>query len=401
MTTAMGSTVGTARLRSMNVATVLDVLRGASPAALRLAEIAERAGLTRPTVAQVVDELLAGGWLEQHDPDQRDRGPGRPAIRVALRGRAAPVLGLDVGPHTVTAAVADAAGEWLASERRRAHESGSGWSADELLDVVDEVVAAALGGAGVAAQELRAVVVATPGVVDAETGRVVHVPSIPGWADVDLVGHVRGLVDCGVLVDNDANLAALAIAAGRGVDTGQNPDTILAIHWGERLGAGVVIDGRVHRGAGAAGEVGFITPGGAAPAKRSDGRGPLERAVAGSAIARAHSRATRASEVFDAAAEGEEEALAVVRDVARTFARAVAPAMLVLDPHAVVIGGGVARAGEVLRDAVVYELRDLLVNVPEVQLSPLVDDAVVSGAVRLAVTQVWGALDPRAQPASG
>lgn len=396
----MGSTVGTARLRSMNVATVLDVVRSASPGPLRLAEIAERAGLTRPTVAQVVDELLASGWLDQHDPDARDRGPGRPAIRVALRGRAAPVLGLDVGPHTVTAAVADAAGDRLASDRRRVVESGSGWSAQELLDVVDEVVAAALGEAGVAAEDLRAVVVATPGVVDTATGRVVLVPSIPGWADVDLVGHVQGLVDCGVVVDNDANLAALAIAAGRGGEADHEHETVLAIHWGERLGAGVVIGGRVHRGAGAAGEVGFITPEGAARAKESDGRGPLERAVAGPTIAQNHSRAMRASEVFDAAADGEPEALRVVRDVARTFARAVAPAMLVLDPHAVVIGGGVARAGEVLRDAVVSELRDLLVNMPDVQLSPLVDDAVVSGAVRLAIMQLWSALDPRARAAN-
>ena len=93
---------GTTMLRRINVAAVLDAVRRSAPAPLRVAELVERTGLARPTVAQAVDELLDAGWLQQHGPDSADRSLGRPAIRVSLRGRAAPVLGLDVGPDRRT-----------------------------------------------------------------------------------------------------------------------------------------------------------------------------------------------------------------------------------------------------------------------------------------------------------
>jgi DNA-binding Lrp family transcriptional regulator len=230
---------GTTMLRRINVAAVLDAVRRSAPAPLRVAELVERTGLARPTVAQAVDELLDAGWLQQHGPDSADRSLGRPAIRVSLRGRAAPVLGLDVGPHRVTVGVSDLAGRKLSLVRR----SGPGWTAQELLVVISEVITEALAEAEVPAEDIAAAVAASPGIVDEHTGRVQLVPSVPGWSAIDLTKHVRSLLDCPVMLDNDANLAALAIAAARG-GTG----TLLAVQWGERLGAGIVIDGRLHRG---------------------------------------------------------------------------------------------------------------------------------------------------------
>ncbi|MEV4087951.1 MarR family transcriptional regulator, partial [Nonomuraea fuscirosea] len=107
---------GTPVLRRMNRAAVLDAIRRQAPEPVRVAELARLTELTRPTVAQAVEDLLAAGWLRQHAP--RPAAVGRPATRFSLNGRAAPVLGLDVGPHTVAAAVADLAGERLAEVRR-------------------------------------------------------------------------------------------------------------------------------------------------------------------------------------------------------------------------------------------------------------------------------------------
>ena len=143
--------------------------------------------------------------------------------------------------------------------------------------------------AEVPAKDIAAAVAASPGIVDEHTGRVRLVPSVPGWPAIDLIKHVRSLLDCPVMLDNDANLAALAIAAARG-GTG----TLLAVQWGERLGAGIVIDGRLHRGTGAAGEIGFIAPDPDDVIDPDDSRGPLERAVGSGAIAQLGRQAVEA-----------------------------------------------------------------------------------------------------------
>jgi len=159
----------------------------------------------------------------------------------------------------------------------------------------------------------------------------------------------------------------------------------------------VVIDGRLHRGAGEAGEIGFIRPPGHT-APEGD-RGPLERTIGAEAITEL-ARATAppgsslvdapdAAAVFTAAATGDEVALSVVDHVARTFAQAIAPAVLVLSPDAIVIGGGVARAGDVLLAAVRRHLTDLTLTPPSVELSDLAEHTVLTGALRLALDHVW------------
>ncbi|GAA3223259.1 ROK family transcriptional regulator [Nonomuraea helvata] len=381
---------GTPVLRRMNRAAVLDAVRQCAPEPVRLAELAQLTELTRPTVAQAVEDLLAAGWLRQHAPQPAT--VGRPATRFSLNGRAAPVLGLDLGPHTVTAGITDLAGERLAVIRRTVRRR----DARHLLEAVDETAGEALATAGLAAEQITAVTAGTPGIVEAGTGRVLFAPSVPGWSEIDLVGHLRARFRCPVTVENDANLAALAAAHQR---TGSG--TLLAVQWGERLGAGVVIDGRLHRGAGQAGEIGFIRPAGDLPGSTGDGRGPLERAIGAEAIvdlarrsAAEHpqsglARATDAAAVFAAAAAGDPVAAEVVDQVAAVFAEAIAPAVLVLSPHAIVIGGGIARAGAVLLDAIARHLEDLTLTPPSVELSELAEGTVLTGATQMALDEVW------------
>ncbi|MGH3645565.1 MAG: ROK family transcriptional regulator [Micromonosporaceae bacterium] len=382
---------GTRVLRRINTATVLDAVRHSAPVPVRLTELVELTGLTRPTVAQAVDQLLESGWLRQHTAATSAQLGGRPAVRVSLNGRAAPVLGLDVGPHTVTAGVADLAGEQLAVIHRPVRRGG----AKQLLAVIREVTAETLEAAGVPTGDIAMVAVGTPGIVDERTGRVLFAPSVPGWSSINLVDHLHGSFDCPIRVENDANLAALAVAYERARD-----GTLLAVQWGERLGAGVVIDGRVHRGAGEAGEIGFIRP----PGQRrpdDNGRGPLERTIGAEAITELARRTaaghpgsalrdvTDAAAVFSSAAAGDPVALAVVDQVAATFAQAVAPAVLVLSPHAIVIGGGIARAGDVLLEAIRRHLDELTLTPPSLELSGLAENTVLTGALRMALDQVW------------
>lgn len=387
-----GRATGTPVLRRINTAAVLAAARRSAPEPRRITELARATGLTRPTVAQAVDQLVAAGWLVEHAPSAGGSGGGRPAVRVSLNGRAAPVLGLDVGAHTVTAGVADLAGAPLSVTHRPVRRRG----ARHILRLVEDARTEALSLAGIDATDVAMVVVGTPGIVDAATGRVVYAPSLPGWTSIDLVEHLAPTFGCPVLVENDADLAALAVAQAHDC-TG----TVLAVRWGERLGAGVIIDGRLHRGAGAAGEIGFIRVPGADPSAQDD-RGPLERTVGAEAIVELARReavghpesplATApvdAAAVFASAAAGDAVAKAVVERVASTLAEALAPALLTLCPDAVIVSGGVARAGAVLLDVLRRHLSDLTLIPPRVELSTLAENATLTGAFLTALDHVW------------
>lgn len=332
---------------------------------------------------------MDAGWLIEHPAVSRPGG-GRPALRVGLNGRAAPVLGIDLGPHRISTGVVDAAGVELATARRMVRRRG----AEPLLRVVEEAVDEVLSSAHVPLGEVAIAVVGTPGIVDPHSGSVSYAPSLPGWAGTDVAGRLPLELSCPVLVENDANLAALAVAESQGCE-----GTVLAIQWGERLGAGLTISGRLHRGTGAAGEIGFIRHGNAP--RESDGRGPLEASIgaeaivtrARAAVGDAREGAERlfpdAAAVFSAAADGRAEALQVVRDVARELSEALAPALLVLCPDAVIVSGGVARAGSVLLDAMRSALDELTLIPARVEISTLAETATLKGALRLGLDEVW------------
>ncbi|MFC7613433.1 ROK family protein [Actinokineospora soli] len=122
-----------------------------------------------------------------------------------------------------------------------------------------------------------------PGIVDRDRAEVVLAPSIPGWAGLPALARLTDDLGCPVLLDNDVNLAVLAERW-----RGEAADNLVFVQWGERIGSGIVIDGKPYRGASAAaGELGFVdlvTPIGERPQPPSDGLGAFERLVGARAI---------------------------------------------------------------------------------------------------------------------
>ena len=404
-------------LRQINSAHVVATLRGAGP--LSLSDLATRTGLSRPTVGQVVDQLQASGllaWVEpgqaqragQDGPDQRSGRSGRPARLVRFRSEAAYVVGIDIGRHKALVTVADLAGSIVA--RHREDASGASTSAD-LLAVLRTAARGALATAGIRRTDVASVAAGTPGLVDWPRGAVTLAPGLPGWK-IELARELRRSFRCPVQVENDANLAALA---ERRHGLARDAHTLVFIYWGERVGAGVLIGDRLHRGAAnAAGEIGFLAldPGTTA-APDQFGRGPFERMVGAEAIVEVGRSAaarhggvlagldgtdTRGAEaVFAAAAQGDVAAVEAVHTIARRFARGLAPVLLVLDPDLVVIGAGVSRAGSALLAAIEDSVGPLTLVPPRLELSRLGDEAVALGAVELALADA----ETRLLPAPG
>ncbi|MDI5973415.1 ROK family transcriptional regulator [Streptomyces sp. SL13] len=359
-------------LRRINSAVVLHALRGSGP--LTLTELTRSTGLSRPTVEGVVEGLMESGLVVEAAARSADaRKQGRPARRFRFHAESGHLLGVEIGVHQVRVLLADLGGRMLGSYC---------YPVDELLDVdtrlerVRAGVAESLRRAEVARSTLWAVGVGSPGIVEAN-GRVGLSTAMPGWTGLALGERLGRSFKCPVLVENDANAAALGehwLGAARG------NDDVVFVMAGLSPGAGSLIGGRLHRGfGGAAGEIGALHLLGreATPERLlSTTDRPLDP-LDEVAVTR----------VFSLAREGDARATEAVRRFLRRLVHDVAALALALDPELVVLGGwatGLDDVVEPLRDALArYCLRP-----PRVALSALGEEAVATGALRLALDHV-------------
>ncbi|MFE9859861.1 ROK family protein [Streptomyces sp. NPDC005780] len=405
-------------LRRMNVEAVLAALRGVEGRTARVADLAALTGLSRPAVTRALTELKDCGLVEFTSAAGTQQ-LGRPAQQVRFRAGAGYVAGIDIGPHSVLVMIADLSGKVLASHRATVHPGTAG---PGLFALVRSALTTAADAADVPLAQLWAVSTGTPGIVDRERGEVLLAPSIRDWAGLPAVALLRDWLHCPVSIDNDVNLAVLAErlhGTGEGPEPeggaapagGTGSDCLVLVHWGRRIGTGIVIDGRPYRGnSAAAGELGFIDlacgPDGPAGSRPADGMGPFEQLVGADAIHRLAleagapvGEAKDIAPLFAAARAGDATAVAVVEQVAARFARGLAALLLVLDPGRVVIGGGVSRAGEVLLRPVRRHLESRTLVPVTVEASALGERAVALGAVRhaleLAEERVTAAFAPK------
>lgn len=352
------------RLRQLNALSVLRALRDEKP--LTLTELAKRTGLSRASTEDVARELLARGWVTELAPTVGT--VGRPARRYRFRADAGRVLGVDIGGHKILAMVTDLEGVVL-GQTRVAVSPRIGRR--ERLATLDDCVTATLAGAGVTPDQIWSTGVASTGLVDG-TGKVMLSDSVPEWTGVDLAAHFRRLVPGPVRVENDCKLAALA-ESWRGV--ARYAGNVVFLLAGLRTGAGLIIDGKLHRGFGnAAGEIGALPAAGwlRAPQHLYDWLGGGDDV----------------EDVFLAARDGNRTAIRAVRAYVRDIAVGASALVLTLDPELVVIGGGFSRSADVLVEPLRRELDRWCLRTPEVRVSEFGAEGVALGAVRLALEQV-------------
>ncbi|MGW0820595.1 ROK family transcriptional regulator [Streptomyces sp. NPDC002845] len=359
-------------LRRINSAVVLHALRATDGATLT--EITRVTGLSRPTVEGVVEGLIEAGLVVEKAADIGVvRRQGRPARRFRFRAEAGHLLGLDVGPHRVTALLADLDGRVLGTLSKDVGETAA---ADERLERLRTAVAELLRRAGVARGSLRAVGVGTPGIVEAD-GTVRLCTALPGWTGLRLGDRLSRSFKCPVLVENDANAAAVA---EHWKGTATESDDVVFVLAGLSPGAGSLIGGRLHRGyGGAAGEIGAL---------HLLGREVTPEKLLSTTDEPLHPLDEQAvAEVFRHAREGDERARAAVDRFIQRLVHDVAALVLALDPELVVIGGWATGLDDVL-DPLRDKLARYCLRPPRVTLSRLGEAAVATGALRLALDHV-------------
>ncbi|WP_214111292.1 ROK family transcriptional regulator [Acrocarpospora catenulata] len=323
-------------VRATNLAVVLRFVRENSPCSR--ADIAASTGLNKATVSSLVADLIDRRLLRE--TGLTENRVGRPATMLVLDGSPYAAIGIEVNVDYLTAVAVDLKGEELLSWRRSF--PGGTASAGQAVAGVAAIARRVVSRMAKDARQVLGLTVAVPGLVDMN-GSVRLAPNL-GWRDVDLCGDLtKAMRDPGfpVLVDNDANLGALAelrFGPYGGV-------TDLVYLTGEvGVGAGVIMDGRLRRGgSGYTGEIGHIEidPGG--PQCHCGRRGCLEAvaglgAVLGGQVSPSELE-PELEEALRRARAGDADTLAALHQVGENLGKGAAILANTLNPEVIVLGG--------------------------------------------------------------
>jgi len=373
-----------ASLRNANQQRVLDVLRTAAPGthdpdtegrptAFTQAELARETGLARATISNIVRAFLAAGLVDS------EAGSGRRGSAVSLSPAAGVVAGVDFGHSHLAVAVGDLTGQVLAEERRNL---ATALEHDEALELAAELIDAMRPDGSA----LRHIGMGLPAPV---TDDVIRTPAIfPGWRGVDAARAASEVLGAPVDVENDANLGALA-EHRCGVGRGQDSSVFVKISSG--VGAGIIIGNKLFHGSGGtAGEIGHLTLDEQGPMCRCGSRGCLEAYTSvGAVTAMIASQYPQASldDIVRAPDGGDVSARRALEDAGLHLGWGLATIVNLLNPSVIVIGGDMARAGELLLEPARIGLRrhavDAVAQTP-VLASTLGERASLVGAVLLA-----------------
>jgi glucokinase len=267
-------------------------------------------------------------------------------------------IGIDLGRTKLRIGAIDGDGRVLAA-RRLATPSGG---PEIVVETIARGVGDVLAGAGVAPGGVPAVGVGAPGPLDPDAGVVLNPPNMPGWVSVPLAARLRDRLGRPAFVDNDANAAALGehwVGAGAGVDD------LVYVTLSSGIGGGLIVGGRLYRGAsGQAGELGHMVVDPRGPQCACGRRGCLEAIASGFAIARAAQAALAsgrpttlgaspagtlsAADVARAAYDGDPVAREIYARAGAAVGACLADLVNLLNPAMIIVGGGVARAGDLL-----------------------------------------------------
>lgn len=315
-------------------ARVLELIR-AGGAASRT-ELAQRTGLTRTTISNVVRELLADGLIREAGTGPWTGGKRRTLLEVAPNARFA--VGISIDIEAATAVVTDLQGRALAHARR----PGAGGEPAELI--VERVVTGVrqlVAETGVSWDAIVGVGVAAPGPVDLVGGRAVQLPSGQPWWDFALRERIEEAFGVTVQLDNNATAAAIG-ELWSGAHGDSRAFAVMYLDAG--IGLGIVIDGHPVRGSSAnAGEIGHLSIDRAGEPCHCGNRGCLERYAAPFRMEQRYleetGRPLTAPQLGQAALQGDRLAEALFAQAAEAMAVAAVGVANILDLEVIVLAG--------------------------------------------------------------
>ncbi|WP_411092988.1 ROK family transcriptional regulator [Streptomyces sp. 049-1] len=370
--------------RAINDRLALDLLQRQGP--LTAGQLKQLTGLSRPTVADLVERLTASGLIEvAGESGEQRRGPNAKLYGI-VAGRAH-LAALDVRTEGVAVLVSDLVGRVLAEASAPIDDdSGTGPAVEQAVGLVERAAKEA------GADRLHTVGIGAPGLIDPASGELRDSSGLPAWHRRLTTALQEKFPKARVGVENETNLAALAEQRD---GAARDRDTFVLLWLGLGIGAAVVLDGTLRRGvSGGAGEIGFMpVPGTSGLPSATDCDGGFHSVAGAAAVT-----ALAAEHGLTATPAGPEPyAAALVREAVRGSAPGAEPfldaladrivlgaaaVVSVLDPGCVVLAGEIGRAGgDALATRVQHRLTRMSPLATEVRPSTLGGGAVLRGAL--------------------
>ena len=362
---------------------VLDLIRQGR--ATTRGDVLEITGLSRMTIAQRIDALLAAGMIVEGDTTEATGGRRRRSL-VFNAGQSR-VLAAAVDTTHTRIAVTDLSGTVL---REAEVDAPVQDGPSTTLDRIAAAMAGLLESSDVTPADLCGTGISLPGPIDPVSGRPSQPPILPGWDGYPVAEHLQGVLGDGpVHTANDADAAAMGEYAAAFPRT----RSLCLVKVSTGIGTGIVIDGRSYTGAdGGAGDIGHVRV-----SPRSDalcqcgGHGCLAAVASGRAVARELTGlglpASSGHEVRDLLRAGNADAARLTQGAGRRIGEVMATVVCLLNPEVVLIGGALASA------PLLAGIRETLyrLSLPRatrhmaLQLGTLGADAAVVGLTRLVV----------------
>jgi len=390
-------------MKKINKSIILDTIRIYGP--MSRAEISQRTNLSPTTVSTLTEDLIKEEYIKEIG-EGKSRGGRRP-ILLKFNSNAHFIVGVKLDANEITVALTNLKLSIINKARKTIKNTDKIWVTRQIIDLVRRIAKES----SVQIEKIIGIGVGTIGLVDTKKGIVEEAINI-GWKNITLRDLIKEeLNNIPIYIDNVANLAALG---EKQAGIARKAKNLVYLHLGGGIGAGIILNGKIYEGSnGSAGEIGHTTVEPNGPRCKCGNKGCLENFASGRAIAsRAISGLLAGREtlinkitggsidrvsaeiVAEAAKEGDEFALEIWRETAEYLGIAIANLINVYNPEMVIIGGGVAKAGnflfEPLKRVVKERALPRAVKIVKIVPSQLKNDASLIGAAALAMEKISG-----------
>lgn len=378
-------------MKSFNAIELLELLRENEK--MSRSSLARLSRLSKPTVSDQVDTLIRRKLVVEAGTAEASARGGKKPTLLEINPDYGRVICVDVGSETTAFACADLRGR-ISREVRLATLPDQG--AQSVLRTIKRGIRTLLRGAPGSRPQVEVISVAVPGIVDVREGVVRETNNVFGWQGIKLGPELASAFGVPVHADNDVNMAALAEWHAR---RDERLDSFVLIRLDTGVGAGVVLNGRLHHGAHwAAGEIGHMVLDAQAGRRPPGPRGYLESVVGADRVADRLRRTGGLRSMADGAGTLPWSALeqpakaasqvkkALLDDVVLHLACAVANVVAAYDPEVVILLGepfpkSLQQITEISRKLVPWDL--------QIRLSKLGPDAALRGALAAGIGRAF------------
>ena len=399
----MYSKTGSLKLvQEINRSVVLNLIKDRGP--LSRADISRITKLTRSTISSIVSYLIKKNLVKE--TGLSSSGVGRKGILLKLNPKAYYVVGVDLGTLNTIAVVVDLEGKIM---ERVEHPTNSERSKDKVIERLKAVIHEVITASNINIQKIAGIGLAVPGLVDSKKGIMLITPNF-GWRNTPIGEILEKEFHTPIFIDNNNNVMALGEAE---FGIAQGVRNFVCINVGMGIGSGIVINGELYRGeTESTGEIGHTTVDYNGPKCSCGNYGCLEVMAAAPAIAKRAVKAVKegkktliselvnsnldeisAAIVAEAANKGDKLAQGIIEKTGEYLGTGIANIINLFNPQMVIIGGGVAQAGDLIFNPLKKTMEKRAFPVPakvaKIVASSLGRDCTVIGAATLVLKKTF------------